>query len=175
MNRYAVGDKEPKVAQSSFVADGARLIGDVQIGEGASVWYNAVLRADLDRIVLGRASNVQDNAVFHTDPGYPVTIGEHVTIGHAAIVHGATVEDGALIGMGAILLNGATIGEHAMVGAGALVPEGMKVPPRTLVLGVPAKVIRPLSAEEVAKIDAGAAEYERLAAQARQATAEEAE
>lgn len=132
----------PRVAEGAWVAPTATLVGDVTLGEGATVWYGAVLRGDEDAIVVGERSNVQDGCVVHTDPGRPVTIGADVTIGHGAIVHGATVDDGVLVGMGATLLNGSVVGSGSVIGAGALVSEGVVIPPGSLVLGVPGKVRR---------------------------------
>ncbi|WP_171113123.1 MULTISPECIES: gamma carbonic anhydrase family protein [Streptomyces] len=143
-----IGGKEPRVDQEAFVAPTAAVIGDVTVGAGASVWYGAVLRGDVERISVGSNSNVQDNCTLHADPGFPVSVGERVSIGHNAVVHGATVEDDCLIGMGATVLNGAVIGAGSLVAAQALVPQGMVVPPGSLVAGVPAKVRRELSGEE---------------------------
>jgi len=131
----------------------------VEVAEGASIWYGAVLRGDNEPIVVGRNSNVQDNAVFHTDEGIPVSLGEGVSVGHGAIVHGATVGDHVLVGMGAILMNRSVIGDECLIAAGALVPEGASIPPRSLVVGVPAKVARPLTDEEVAKLHRNARIY----------------
>ncbi|SBT94669.1 Carbonic anhydrase or acetyltransferase, isoleucine patch superfamily [Streptomyces sp. DI166] len=143
-----IGGREPKVDEDVFVAPTASVIGDVTLRTGASVWYGAVLRGDVERISVGASSNVQDNCTLHADPGFPVTVGERVSIGHNAVVHGATVEDDCLIGMGATVLNGAVIGAGSLVAAQALVPQGMVVPPGSLVAGVPAKVRRELSEEE---------------------------
>jgi carbonic anhydrase/acetyltransferase-like protein (isoleucine patch superfamily) len=143
-----IGDREPKIDENTFVAPTASVIGDVTLAEGASVWYGAVLRGDVERISVGAQSNVQDNCTLHADPGFPVTVGERVSIGHNAVVHGATVEDDCLIGMGATVLNGAVIGAGSLVAAQALVPQGMVVPPGSLVAGVPAKVRRELTEEE---------------------------
>ncbi|MDG9715736.1 gamma carbonic anhydrase family protein [Streptomyces sp. DH24] len=143
-----IGGKDPKVAPEAFVAPTSSVIGDVTLHTGASVWYGAVLRGDVERITVGANSNVQDNCTLHADPGFPVTVGERVSVGHNAVVHGATVEDDCLIGMGATVLNGAVIGTGSLVAAQALVPQGMRVPPGSLVAGVPAKVKRELTAEE---------------------------
>lgn len=143
---YTVGGNTPTDGGAVFVADNATLAGAVRLEEGSSVWYGAVLRADTGRIVVGAGSNVQDNAVLHTEAGHPLTIGRDVTVGHSAVVHGCTVEDGALIGMHATVLNDAVVGAGSIVAAGALVTEGFVVPPRSVVMGVPAKVrgdIRP--------------------------------
>ncbi|AWT41812.1 MULTISPECIES: gamma carbonic anhydrase family protein [Streptomyces] len=143
-----IGGREPRIDENTFVAPTASVIGDVSLAEGASVWYGAVLRGDVERISVGAQSNVQDNCTLHADPGFPVTVGERVSIGHNAVVHGATVEDDCLIGMGATVLNGAVIGAGSLVAAQALVPQGMVVPPGSLVAGVPAKVRRELTEEE---------------------------
>jgi carbonic anhydrase/acetyltransferase-like protein (isoleucine patch superfamily) len=143
-----IGDREPKVDQEAFVAPTSTVIGDVTLHAGASIWYGAVLRGDVERITVGADSNVQDNCTLHADPGFPVTVGERVSIGHNAVVHGATVEDDCLIGMGATVLNGAVIGAGSLVAAQALVPQGTLVPPGSLVAGVPAKVRRALTREE---------------------------
>jgi carbonic anhydrase/acetyltransferase-like protein (isoleucine patch superfamily) len=150
----AYDGKEPRIGDRSFIAENAALIGDVEIGNDCSIWYGAVLRADVNPIRVGSRTNIQDNCVVHvTTETWPTIIAEEVTIGHAAIVHGCTIHRGALIGMGSRVLDGAVIGESALVGAGALVPEGMKVPPRTLVIGVPARVKRPLTDEELQRLD----------------------
>ncbi|MFK0153991.1 gamma carbonic anhydrase family protein [Streptomyces sp. NPDC090499] len=143
-----IGGREPKVGADVFVAPTASVIGDVTLGAGASVWYGAVVRGDVEKITVGAQANVQDNVTLHADPGFPVSVGERVSIGHNAVVHGATVEDDCLIGMGATVLNGAVIGAGSLVAAQALVPQGMVVPPGSLVAGVPAKVRRELSQEE---------------------------
>ncbi|MEU8651809.1 gamma carbonic anhydrase family protein [Streptomyces sp. NPDC048737] len=143
-----IGGREPKVDGEAFVSPTSSVIGDVTLAAGASVWYGAVLRGDVERISVGARSNVQDNCTLHADPGFPVTIGERVSVGHNAVVHGASVGDDCLIGMGATVLNGAVIGAGSLVAAQALVPQGMEVPPGSLVAGVPAKVRRQLSEEE---------------------------
>jgi len=139
----------PKVAESVFVADTARVVGDVEIGEEASVWYGSVLRGDVGSIRVGARSNIQDLSMLHMSLGISNTvIGEDVTVGHRVVIHGARIGDGALIGMGAILLDNCEIGAEALVAAGAVVTANMKVPPRTLVVGMPAKVLRDLSEDE---------------------------
>lgn len=147
------------------VANSATIVGDVTLGDNASIWYGAVVRGDNGPIRIGNNTNIQDNAVLHGSPGFPLTIGSDVTVGHAAVVHGCTVEDGALIGMGAILLNGCTVGAEAMVAAGSLVTGGTAIPPKMLVMGSPAKVIRPLREDELGQNRAGTKEYLRLAKQ----------
>lgn len=158
-NLIALGDDRPRVAEGAWVAPTATLVGAVELADGASVWYGAVLRGDNEPIVIGRDSNVQDNAVFHTDDGIPVSLGVGVSVGHGAIVHGATVGDHVLVGMGAVLMNRSVIGDESLIAAGALVSEGMQVPPRSLVVGVPAKVLRTLSDDEVARLHLNAEVY----------------
>ncbi len=138
-----------KIDEKAYVAPGAQIIADVTISEGCGVWYNAVLRADRAPVVLGKGSNVQDCSVLHVDYDTPCMIGEYVTIGHNATVHACTVKDYALIGMGATVLNGAVIGKGAMIGAGALVTKGAVIPDYALAVGVPAKVKRQLTEEEI--------------------------
>jgi carbonic anhydrase/acetyltransferase-like protein (isoleucine patch superfamily) len=159
-----IGGREPKVEADVFVAPTASVIGDVTLEAGASVWYGAVVRGDVERITVGAQSNVQDNVTLHADPGFPVSVGERVSIGHNAVVHGATVEDDCLIGMGATVLNGAVIGAGSLVAAQALVPQGMVVPPGSLVAGVPAKVRRELSREEREGVALNGTFYAELAA-----------
>ncbi|MGV3713491.1 gamma carbonic anhydrase family protein [Pseudolysinimonas sp.] len=149
----------PQIDPEAWVAPNATVIGRVRIAADANVWYGAVMRGDIDEIVLGARSNLQDNAVIHTESGSPTIIGEDVSIGHGAIVHGCVVEDGCLIGMNATVLNGAVLGAQTLVAAGALVLEGTVVPPRSLVAGVPAKVRRELTDAEVAGLHANAARY----------------
>jgi carbonic anhydrase/acetyltransferase-like protein (isoleucine patch superfamily) len=163
-----VGGKEPTVALEAFAAPTSVVIGDVVMAAGSSVWYQAVLRADVGSIVLGAESNIQDNSTVHADPGFPVTIGERVSVGHNVVLHGCTVEDDVLIGMGATVLNGARIGTGSLVAAQALVPQGMQVPPGSLVAGVPAKVKRRLTDEELEGIKLNAAVYVELAMQHRE-------
>jgi carbonic anhydrase/acetyltransferase-like protein (isoleucine patch superfamily) len=150
----------PRIHPTAFIDDSAQVIGDVEIGEASSVWMCVVMRGDVHRIRIGDRSNVQDGTVVHAmKDTHPTTVGHDVTIGHAAVIHGCTIEDRCLIGMGAILLNGARIGSGSIVAAGALVVEGMQVPPRSLVMGSPAKVRRTLSDSEVAEIQMYADRY----------------
>ncbi|MGW4446603.1 gamma carbonic anhydrase family protein [Streptomyces sp. NPDC004682] len=158
-----IGGREPKIDPDAFVAPTASVIGDVTLSAGASVWYGAVVRGDVERIAVGADANVQDNVTLHADPGFPLTVGERVSIGHNAVVHGATVEDDCLIGMGATVLNGAVIGAGSLVAAQALVPQGMVVPPGSLVAGVPAKVRRELSEEERQGVTLNGTLYAELA------------
>ena len=156
---YQFGDDVPRIAASAWVADSAQVIGRVSLGEGASVWYGAVLRGDNDWITLGPRSNVQDGSVLHTDMGFPLTLGADVTVGHQVMLHGCTIGDGSLIGIQAIVLNGAKIGRNCLVGAGSVVTEGKEFPDNSLILGSPAKVVRQLSPEHVARIKYGAVHY----------------
>ena len=150
MPLHALGDLVPQLpAGPHFIAPDARLIGHVIIEEEASVWFGAVLRAEYEPIHIGPRSNVQDGVIAHVDPGFPMRLGRDVSIGHNAIIHGCTVEDGALIGMGATVMNGAVIGAGSLVGANALVTEGKVFPPRSLILGSPAKRVRELTDDEV--------------------------
>ena len=149
----------PKVEEGVFVAETAVVLGNVELGEGANVWFGAVLRGDKDRIVIGKFTNVQDNVTVHLDPGKPAIVGNGVTIGHAAIVHGCTVEDNCLIGMGSTILSGAYIGRDTIVGANALVSENKVIPPGSLVLGVPGKVVRQLTDDEIEGIRKSAINY----------------
>lgn len=143
-----------------WVAPGAHLMGRVTLCSGASVWFNAVLRGDNERITVGRGSNVQDGSVLHTDPGFPLTIGADCTIGHKALLHGCTIGDGALVGMNATVMNGAVIGAGALVGAGAIVTEGKEIPEGALVLGAPGKVVRILDPEARAGLLESARRYQ---------------
>jgi len=158
---YALDGVSPQlpVAGEYWIAPSASVIGDVRLETMASVWFGAVLRGDNEAIIIGERSNVQDNCVLHTDPGFPMRIGRNVTIGHQATLHGCTVGDGALIGIGATVLNGAVIGRSAVIGAHALVPEGKEIPDNALVVGTPGKVARILSDEQAAEIEALAAHY----------------
>lgn len=149
MASLAYLDARPDVHETVFLAAGAVLIGRVWVAADASVWFNAVLRGDEEPIRIGRGSNIQDGAVLHTDPGCPCTVGEYVTVGHNAILHGCLIDRGATIGMGATVLNQARVGEESLVAANALVLEGMEIPPRTLAAGVPARIRRELTEEEI--------------------------
>src|ERR1700689_858131 len=157
------GQHPPIVAEAAFVAADAVLIGRVTVSAGASIWYRAVLRADLDAIFIGERSNIQDGCVLHVDPGVPLSLGSDVTVGHNATLHGCTIEDQVLIGMGAIVLNGSRVGRHSIIAAGALLTEGQQVPDGVLVAGVPGKVRRELSEAERAAIGLSAAGYVDLA------------
>jgi len=143
--KYSLNGKSPQIDKKvGFIAPSADLIGDITLAEGVNIWFNTVIRADVDSISIGKNTNVQDCSVIHTDQGFPTILGEGITVGHSAVIHGCTIEDHCLIGMGAVVLNGAVVGEESLVGAGSLVPQGMKIPPRSLVLGSPAKVVKEL-------------------------------
>jgi carbonic anhydrase/acetyltransferase-like protein (isoleucine patch superfamily) len=159
MALYRLGQEAPRIAASAWIADSAQVIGNVDIGDDVGIWFGAVLRADTEPIRIGRGSNVQDGAVVHADPGFPATVGEDVTVGHQAMLHGCMVGDGTLIGIQAVLLNGSRVGRHCLVGAGALLPEGREYPGGSLILGRPAKVVRALSAAEIAGLDRAARHY----------------
>lgn len=151
--------RQPRLGKGVFIAKGAVVIGDVELGDHASVWFNSVLRGDINRIVVGHHTNIQDNCVLHLADEHPCRLGNYVTVGHSAIVHACTVGDEVLVGMGATILDGAVIGEQCLIGARALVTPGTKVPPGSLVLGSPAKVARQLSAEERGKLKYWAEKY----------------
>lgn len=155
----AFDGRTPDIDRDAWVAPNASVIGKVRIAADANVWFGAVLRGDIDEIVLGERSNLQDNAVIHTEAGNPTIVGADVSIGHGAIVHGCVVENGCLIGMNATVLNGAVIGANSLVAAGALVLEGAVIPPRSLVAGVPGKVRRELTDEEVTGLLGNSARY----------------
>ncbi|QTX03949.1 gamma carbonic anhydrase family protein [Agromyces archimandritae] len=157
------GIAAPELDESAFVAAGAVIVGDVHLGAEASVWYNAVLRAEAERITIGARSNLQDGVAGHVDAGFPLTVGEGVSVGHRAVLHGCTIEDDCLIGMSATVMNGVVIGAGSLVAAGAVVLEGTQVPPGSLVAGVPAKVRRELSAAEREGLQRNAAHYLELA------------
>jgi len=157
----ALATGAPQIASTAFIAAGARVIGDVSIGENASIWFNAVVRADSASIAIGARSNVQDNVSMHVDQGKPITIGEDVSIGHNAVVHGCDIGNGSLIGMGAVVLSGARVGAGCLVAGGAVVLSDADIPDGSLVAGVPAKVRRPLNADERAGLQQNAAAYLR--------------
>jgi gamma-carbonic anhydrase len=150
----AFDGKKPRIGDRVFIAENAALIGDVEIGNDCSIWFGTTVRGDVNLIRIGSRTNIQDNCTLHvTHKQWPTVVAEEVTVGHGAIVHGCTIHRGALIGMGSRVLDGAVVGESALVGAGALVPEGMHVPPRTLVVGVPARVKRPLTDDELERLE----------------------
>lgn len=154
--------KSPRIPPSAWVHPAATVLGDVTLGDDVSVWPAAVIRGDRDAIRIGAETNVQDGAVLHCDPGLPLEIGARVTVGHRAVLHGCTIEDGALIGIGAIVLNGARVGAGSLIAAGAVVAEGQEIPPDSLVVGVPAKVLRPLNEEQRDRVRRGYATYVAL-------------
>jgi carbonic anhydrase/acetyltransferase-like protein (isoleucine patch superfamily) len=160
-----VDGKTPKMDRSSFLAPGAVVTGDVTLADNVGIWFNAVLRGDVEPIRIGARSNVQDNAVLHTDPGFPCLIGEDVTIGHSAVVHGSTVGNGVTIGMGATVLSGSSIGENAVVAAGAVVTEGSEIAPGMIAAGVPAREIRPVRDDELDRFARGTRRYVDRASQ----------
>jgi len=160
---YSIDGHAPALARDAYVVDNATVIGRVTLEAGASVWFNAVLRGDGDRIVVGAGSNVQDGAVLHVDPGFPLTIGERVSVGHQAMLHGCTIGAGSLIAIKAVVLNGAVIGQQCLVGAGAVVTEGKAFPPRSLLLGAPAKVVRELTDKDLQMLAHAADSYIRRA------------
>jgi carbonic anhydrase/acetyltransferase-like protein (isoleucine patch superfamily) len=149
----------PQICPNVFIAEGAKIIGQVSIGEQSSIWFNCVLRGDIDSISIGSRTNVQDLSVIHTNPGQPTIIEDDVSIGHSCVLHGCKIRKGSLIGMGAIILNDAEIGENCLVGAGSLVSERKVFPPNSLILGSPAKVVRELTAEEIESLDTLAKRY----------------
>ncbi|MCE3264902.1 MAG: gamma carbonic anhydrase family protein [Pseudoduganella sp.] len=159
MTIYQLGEHAPEIDASAFVAENATLIGKVTLHANSSVWFGATIRGDNERITIGENSNVQEGTVMHTDMGYPLTVGKDVTIGHQAMLHGCSIGDGTLIGIQAVVLNGARIGKGCLVGAGALVTEGKEFPDNSLIVGVPAKVVRQLTAEDVARLRGSADSY----------------
>jgi carbonic anhydrase/acetyltransferase-like protein (isoleucine patch superfamily) len=156
--------KKPAFGKGVYIAQGAVVLGDVTLGDHSSVWCNAVLRGDINRIVVGHHTNIQDNAVLHLSDDFLCILGNYVTVGHAAVVHACTIGDQALIGIGSTILDGAVIGEQSLVGAGALVAPGTRIPSGSLVLGSPAKVVRELSPQERAELKTLAEKYVRVAA-----------
>ena len=164
MPLYEIDGIAPTLGDQAWAAPSADLIGDVRLGAGASVWFGAVIRADNTPIEIDAESNIQDGAIGHSDPGFPLTIGPRVTVGHQAILHGCTIGEGALIGMGAKILNGASIGANCLVGAGALVTEGKQFEAGMLIVGSPARVIRPLTEREMKGLQLSAAHYAKKAA-----------
>lgn len=158
---------QPQIAKTAFIADSADVIGRVTLLEDSSVWYGCVLRGDGNDITVGKGTNIQDLSVVHIDSDCPTDIGDHVTIGHRAIIHGCTIENNVLIGMGAIILSGAHIEENTIIGAGALVASGKRIPKNSLALGMPAKVVRQLTDEEIESIRASAEHYKQMSQQHR--------
>ncbi|EAR62937.1 transferase hexapeptide repeat protein [Oceanospirillum sp. MED92] len=157
---YSLEDKKVTcIGNEHFVAENATVIGNVELHDRSSIWFNVVIRGDNDPIIIGEGTNIQDGSVLHTDPGYTLKLGADVTVGHMAMLHGCEVGDGSLIGIGAVVLNGAKIGKGCLIGANALVPEGMEIPDYSLVVGSPAKIKRPLNDEQVAGLKQNAQHY----------------
>lgn len=158
---YRLDDLEVKTPGRGryWVAPNAVVIGRVEIEDDASIWFGCVVRGDLDVIRIGMGSNIQDGSVLHTDPGYPLEVGPEVTVGHKVMLHGCRIGRGSLIGIGAVILNGAKIGEECLIGAGALIPEGKEIPPRSLVVGQPGRVVRPVTDADLERIRRGVANY----------------
>ncbi len=156
---YSIGDRQPSLGRDVWIAPNATIIGDVRLGDNASVWWNAVLRGDNDTIAIGAGSNIQDGSVLHADAGVPLTLGASVTVGHLVMLHGCTVGEESLIGIKTVILNHAVIGRHCIIGANSLIPEGKVIPERSLVVGSPGKVVRQLSDEEVARLQRSAQGY----------------
>ena len=161
MTLYSLDGVSPRVAEDSWVAPDANVIGKIVIQEGASVWFGATLRGDNEEIVIGKGSNVQENTIMHTDMGYPLTVGEGCTIGHKALLHGCTIGDNTLIGMGAVILNGAKIGKNCLIGANALITENKVIPDGSLVMGSPGKVVRELDEQGIQGLRASALNYQQ--------------
>jgi carbonic anhydrase/acetyltransferase-like protein (isoleucine patch superfamily) len=156
---YALDGRRPQIAPDAWIAPNAIVIGDVHIGAEASIWFGTVLRGDIERLTIGAGTNIQDNSVLHSDPGAPLVIGAGVTVGHMVMLHGCHIGDGALIGIGAIVMNHAHIGARSIVAAGALVTEGKHFPEGSLILGSPARLTRPLTSEELARLPINAQRY----------------
>ncbi|MGM9428158.1 gamma carbonic anhydrase family protein [Hydrogenophaga sp. MI9] len=165
---YELDGRKPDIAESAWVADSAQVMGDVTLGEGASVWFGAIARGDSDRIVVGAGSNIQDGCVLHADDGLPLVVGERVTVGHQVMLHGCTIGDESLIGIGAIVLNGVKIGRNCLVGAGSLVTEGKEFPDGAMIMGSPARVVRQLTPEQIEGLRKSAQHYMDNARQYRQ-------
>ncbi len=156
---YKYGEITPDTDKAAFIAESADIIGDVTLGEDSNIWFNTTLRGDIAPIKVGKGSNIQDGAILHVNHNMPCVVGDNVTVGHGAIIHAATVKDGCLIGMGAILLNECEIGEDSVVGAGSLVTERKKFPPRSLIIGSPARKVKDISDDDIKNIRANASEY----------------
>ena len=157
-----VAGRTPQLHPQAWVAANASVIGNVTLAARSSVWYSATLRAEAEPIVIGAGSNIQDGSTVHVDPGFPCTVGAGVTVGHNVVLHGCTIDDDVLVGMGAIVLNGAVVGAGSIIGAGAVIPQGMVIPPRSLVTGLPGRVKRQVSDDEVGGNRYAASRYELL-------------
>ncbi len=164
---YRYKQSIPQVDESAFIAEGAKIIGDVVIGEQTSIWFNVVLRGDEDKIRIGNRCSIQENTVCHLYEGYPLIVEDEVTVGHNAIIHGCTLKKGVLVGMGATVLDGVIIGENSIIGANTLVPAGKRIPPNALVIGSPGKVVRELTAVDEELLDLTIRTYVRNAEQYR--------
>lgn len=156
---YELDGAAPRISNSAWIADSAKVIGDVALADDASVWFGAVIRGDTETIRIGRRTNIQDMSVLHADVGMPLTLGDDVTVGHQVMLHGCTIGDGSLIGIGAVVLNGAKIGKGCLVGAGSLVTEGKEFPDGSMILGSPAKVVRQLTPEQLEGLRLSAQHY----------------
>ncbi|MGM0396200.1 MAG: gamma carbonic anhydrase family protein [Bacillota bacterium] len=157
-----LGEAKAQVHKDAFVAETAVVIGDVRIGEGSSIWYGTVLRGDIEDIVIGKYSNIQDNATVHTETHIPTRIGDYTVVGHNAIIHGCTVGSNTLVGMGSTILNNAVVGDNCIIGAGTVVTEGKKIPDNSMVIGIPGKVVRQVTEAEIAAIRENALRYNEL-------------
>ena len=164
MTIYALDDTAPKVAETAWIAPDANVVGNVVVGELASIWFGCTLRGDNETITVGDGTNIQENTVMHSDPGFPLTIGKNCTIGHKAMLHGCSIDDESLIGMGATVLNGAKIGKNCLIGAGALITEGKVIPDGSLVMGAPGRVVRKLDDKAIKGLQLSAMHYQSNAA-----------
>lgn len=156
---YQLGEHVPDIAPSAYITDSANVIGKAKIEANASIWFDVTIRGDNEQITIGENSNVQEGCILHTDPGYPLTVGKNVTVGHQAMLHGCTIGEGSLIGIQAVILNGAKIGKNCLVGAGALVTEGKEYPDNCLIIGSPAKAVRNLNEEDIARMQNNTLNY----------------
>jgi len=156
---YQLDTLTPRIADTAWVADSAQVIGNVELADDASVWFGVIMRGDNEPMRVGRGSNIQDGSMVHSDPGFPVTLGENVTICHHVMLHGCTIGDGSLIGIKSVVMNGAKIGRNCLVGAGSLVTEGKEFPDGSMIMGAPAKVVRELTPEQIAGLQRAAAHY----------------
>lgn len=156
---FTLDDRKPVLGNGVWVADSAKVIGSITLGDYSSVWFNAVLRGDNEPITIGDRTNIQDGTIIHTDMGFPLFVGNQVSIGHMAMLHGCSIGDGSLIGINAVVLNRAVIGKHCLIGANTLIPEGKNIPDRSLVVGTPGRIIRELTDEEVERLIASAESY----------------
>lgn len=160
---YRFGKYYPNLADSVYVAPGAKIIGRVEIGKESGIWYNTIIRGDMDEVKIGEGTNIQDGCILHEDSGYPLIIGDRVSVGHNTVLHGCTIESDVLVGMGSTILNGARVGAGAVVAAGSLVTQGQKIPAGHMAMGSPAKVVRPLTDEEKTRFSRTAEAYRQLA------------